>query len=168
MNTLNLKFTNALNMENLQIKIDDSRIKLKSNEFKNLQGTYKTDKDRARITIFKPLDTGGKLWFFVQIFFFIISIFGIFDIHRRDKCLGLVYDAEVDLAENGSMTLTCNAPKADSKAFAVSTNLQVNELENAYYVDEKAKKTRKLLLVSKIITAIIIVAIVIIVLAATL
>lgn len=140
------------------VRVDDESLKLKKNKFGNYVGTYQTEKDRVTVKVYNLLDVGGVLWFLTQIFFFLISIFGIFDIHRKEKCLKMDFEAEVELKEENKITLQVNLPKENEKAITVQTELPNREITNNFYLDIRAKKTLKLLLAAKIITAIAVIA----------
>ena len=96
------------------------------------------------------LDVGGIVWFITQIFFFLISVFGIFDIHRKEKCMVFNFETEVDLKEENKITLQLNSPQENGQAIDVQTDLTNREISNRYYLDTKAKKTLKILRLTKI------------------
>ena len=161
MKTLNLKLTGSQNLTDTVVCIDDEEVKIKKNEFKNLTCNFQTEKDRVNLKIYKALDVGGVWWFLTQLFFFVISIFGIFDIHSKNRYLGLQYESEIDLTEDGNITLGCNRPKENAKAFEVETNLQTTEINNKFFVDEQAKRKLKILTISKVALFVIVVAVII-------
>lgn len=164
MNELNIKLTGEKNLGNATILIDGAPITLKQNEFKNLTCNYQTEKDKVKVEVIKYLDVGGVWWFITQLFFFIISVFGILDVYHKNRCYYVEFAIEVDLKQNGDLTLRCNAPKNEAKAIDVETDLIIEEKANRYMIDEKAKKTFKNLLISKIFLAVAILVVVIVIL----
>lgn len=158
MKQLNLKLTGEQYLGDAVVLIDGKPTQFKKNNFGNVVVNHQTEKDKATLEIYKALDVGGVLWFVTQLFFFVIGIFGIFDIHSKRKHIGLVYKAEIDLKEESILVLKCNLPRENSRAFEIDTDLSVREESNAFYVDEKAKKTFRFLLVAKIILALAIVS----------
>ena len=164
MRTINMKLTGSQQLENIAVSINNNPVTFKQNEFKNLVCNYETDASKINIKIYKMLDVGGIWWFITQLFFFVISIFGIFDVHLKNRYLGLIYEGEVELNDNNDLTINCKIPKEDDKAFEIQTDLVVTEKNNKCFVDEKAKKTFKTLLISKIILALAIIAATIIIL----
>lgn len=149
MRTLNLKLTGERSLGNCCLFIDDEHVKFKKNKFGNLVINYKTEKERISIEIFNVLDFGGIFWFLTQIFFFVISIFGIFDIHHKQKYIAFSYKSEIHLKEDSHMVLRCNPLKDNTKAFNLETNLEVIEEINIFFVDENARRKRKLLAIIK-------------------
>lgn len=147
------------------VKIDGKPVKFKKNKFGNLVYNHQTENETAKIEIFRQLDVGGVVWFFTQLFFFIISIFGIFDVHRRERCAIIDYSAEFTLKETNKLTLRINPVRENAQAVSVETDAEATEISNVYYVDNAAKKTLKLLLITKIVLAVAIIATVIAVLA---
>lgn len=168
MREVEIKLTGTQNLGETVIKIDDKPVRFKKNEFGSYVCKYQTENDKVNIKVLKMLDVGGVWWFITQLFFFIISIFGIFDIHHKERCLIVDFEADFDLNEENKITLQVQSPKEDTKAIAVETNLSTQEISNTYYLDEKAKKTFKILNIAKIILALAIVATIIIVVLTTL
>lgn len=158
MRELEIKLTGTETLGDTMVCIDDKPIKIgKKNEFGSIVARYQTENDKVNIKVYKMLDSGGVLWFITQLFFFIISIFGILDVRRRDKCMYIDFETEVDLAEENKITLQINSPKEDAPAVGVETGLVTREVANKYVLDEQAKKTRKWLIVAKIILAVAVV-----------
>lgn len=164
MKTLNIKLNGTQYLNNAIVYVDNKQVKFKQNEFKNLVSKVETDSDKVTIKVYKALDVGGVVWFITQLFFFLISIFGIFDVYTKNRYLALCFECDVNLKDENNITLSCKKPVNNEKAFEVETDLIVSELENKFYIDEAAKKKLKWLLISKIILAVAIVATVIIVL----
>lgn len=168
MKTINMKLTGSQQLENIAVSINNNPVTFKQNEFKNLVCNYETDASKINIKIYKMLDVGGIWWFITQLFFFVISIFGIFDVHSKNKYLGLVYEGEIELNDNNDITINCKTPKENDKAFEIQTDLVVTEKNNKCYIDEKTKKISKALLIAKIILALAIIATTIIILVSVL
>lgn len=163
MKELEIKLTGQQNLGETVINIDDKPVKFRKNEFGSLICKYQTENDKVNIKVFRMLDVGGMLWFITQLFFFLISIFGIFDTHYKERCLVIDFETEVDLKEDNKITLQINSPKENENAIIVQTDLINQEVSNQYYLDTSAKKTLKILKFSKIFLtlAIIIAAIVV-------
>ena len=147
MKELNLKITGEKNLGNTLIYIDKKPVKFKRNEFKNLVYNYKTMQDKVKIDVYKFLDVGGVWWFLTQIFLFLISIFGIFDVHSKNRYICLDCSFELDLKENNNVTLRCNTPKENTKAIEIESDLKITEISNEYFVDKKAKKIIAILII---------------------
>lgn len=151
MKEINLKIQGQpSNLGEMLIQIDGKTVQCKKNEFGNFTGHYQTQNDKLQLKIFNVLDVGGIFWFLTQIFFFIITIFGIFDVHRQTKCMVIDFDAEIDLQDDNQITLQFNHPNTDGKAVEISTNLICQERANQYQPATRAQRTLKLLKFTKI------------------
>lgn len=160
MKELNIKISGESYLHNAYISIDGKPVKFKRNQFKNFEYRHQTEQDKVKIQICKYADIGGFFWFITQLFFFVISIFGIFDTHAKNKGLCLDYVLDVDLRdEANNLTIRCNPPRENQKAIEIETGLQIEEQNNNYLIAKNAKKKFKTLKISKIICAIAIVVI---------
>lgn len=165
MKDLNIKLTGERYLDNAVIKIDGKPATFKKNEFKNYTVNYKTENDKVKIEVYKMLDVGGIGWFITQLLFFIISIFGIFDVRYKFRHISLEYSAEFDLKEGqNNITIRIAPPKENTKSVITETDLQFNENINKYSVNAKAKKTLKILKFAKILLTLAIIAVVILIL----
>ncbi len=150
MRDVELKLTGTQNSGEIVVCFDDKPVNFKKNEFGSLICKYHTENNKVNIKAFGMLDVGGIVWFITQIFFFLISVFGIFDIHRKEKCMVFNFETEVDLKEENKITLQLNSPQENGQAIDVQTDLTNREISNRYYLDTKAKKTLKILRLTKI------------------
>lgn len=158
MKDLEIKLIGGQNLGDFVVIIDDEPVDVKKNEFNSSLCRYQTEHDKVNIKIFRLLDVGGLIWFITQLFFFVISIFGIFDIHRKERCLIVDFEAEVDLKDVNKLTLRFNIPKENVQAVSIQTDLTFQEVSNKYYTDVKAKRTLKWLKITKIFLALAIIA----------
>lgn len=164
MKELEIKLTGAQNIGETIVSIDDKPVKFKKNEFDSLVCKYQTENDKVNIKVIRMLDIGGVFWFLTQIFFFLITIFGLFDIHHKERCLVVDFETEVDLKEENTLTLQFNTPQENGTAITLQTDLTNKEISNKYYLDTKAKKKLKALKITKIFLALAILVTVIVVL----
>ncbi len=161
MRELDLKLTSYECLENVLVKIDGKPFEMKKEKSGTLGGHYRTESEIVKIEVFKMLDVGGPLWFIVQLFFFVITLFGLIGIHHKEKCFVIDFEIEVELEEHSELTLQLNPPKQDERAIEFETSLAGNEISNMYLFDKEAKRTLKLLKIVKIILALAIIATVI-------
>lgn len=157
MRELEIKLTGTQILGETIVNIDDKPAKFKKNGFGNLVYKYQTENDKVNIKVFRMLDVGGALWFITQLFFFIISIFGIFDIHHKERCIVIDFETEVDLKKENKLTLQVNTPQENAKAINIQTDLTSQEISNKFLLDAKAKKTLKGLKVAKILLTLVII-----------
>ncbi len=161
MKELNLKITGCEGVNNVVVNIDGAPVKLNKDKFGNLICKYQTEKEEVKLQVTRLLDVGGPLWFVTQLFFFIITLFGLFGLHHKEKCIVIDYEAEVTLKEKSQLTLQLKDPNDKQKTLEVQTELAATEKSNEVYVDTKAKKVVKGLKLAKFLLAIATIVIVI-------
>lgn len=164
MRTLEIKLAGAQNLGETVVSIDNEPVQFKENEFGSSVCKYQTENDKVNIKVYRLLDVGGFLWFITQLFFFVISIFGIFDVRRKERCLIVDFEAEIDLREENKLTLKFNVPKENAQAVGFQTNLTGRVLSNSYYLDTKAKRILKVLKITKLLLALAVIGVAIVVL----
>lgn len=127
---------------------------------------YQTTKNKVNVKIVKSLEINSKLWWLSEIFFFIISVLGIFDTRADKRCQVTSCDFDVELTKQTNMTVSFNKFEEDGKAVEIESNVAVSENKNVYYIDKIAKKRIKVTRIVKlafwialIITAIILASI---------
>lgn len=145
------------------VKVDGKQMKFKKNEFGSFESQVQTDKDKVQIEIYRYLEINSRLWWLTQIFFFIISIFGILDPLKEKNCVVIDYKSELDLTnvESASVDLAINTAKNDGKAIELKSEAPCVEQTNEFYVDNKAKKRVKIMKFVKLFVFLACVAIVI-------
>lgn len=157
MRELEIKLSGSVRLNETAVYIDDQPVEYTKNQNGNWVCKYQTENDKVNVKVYRMMDIGGVGWFLLQILFFLIGIFGIFDINRRERCLVIDYETEVNLNEQSSLTLKFNRPKENQPAITVETDLVTQEMSNTYYVDTKAKKIRKGLVLTKVFLALAII-----------
>ena len=163
MNKLNMKI-NGVNTRGLDIKIDDKKVNVLKNKYGNKAVIYETENPTVNIKIKKYLEINSRAWFFWQMLFFFLSVFGIFDFKLDKKCVVIDCEFEVKLEEITTLNLSMNYVKSLEKALKVDSNADIKEIKNVAYVDEKAKKRMKILKITKIFTLIALLILVIVLL----
>lgn len=150
MKEIEIKLTGMQSLDDTLIKIDDKPIKFKKNQFGNLICKHQTDNDKVNIKIIRLLDVGGMFWFITKLFFFIISVFGLFDVHHKEKCQVIDFETEIYLKDENKLTLQLNNFQENNEAINIQTDLLYEQISNKYYLNTKAKKMLKRLKVAKI------------------
>lgn len=168
MKELDINIAGAVYLDNANVYVDGRPAKFRKNQYKNLTYHHRTDQDTVKIRICKYADIGGAVWFFIQLLFFVISIFGIFDTRIANRAVCFDCTLDVDIKGNDSLTLRCNPPKNGQKVFDVDTGARVQEHDNCYCTAENAEKKLKALKLAKILLAVAIVVIVTVTLIVTL
>ena len=108
-----------------------------------------TDNDTVNVVIKKTFEINSKLYILKFLFYYIISVFGIFDV--REKVFKTM-DVEffVDLKKTQIVNMRLNAYSEGGAAVIVDENAVVIE-RNAFYEDQTAKARYKTLKKVKII-----------------
>ena len=161
MKTINLKMSGISSKLNPIVKIDDSVIKGKKNEFGSYEASYETKKDEVEISISRNLELNSKLWWLYSLISFIVSIFGIFEPPYDRKNIVVDCKFVVKLNDINEIKIKFNSMAKQGKAVEIETQNEFNEIKNEYYVDKKAKTKWRILIILKLIiwVAIIIVGV---------
>ena len=116
-------------------------------KFKKTDGKYKCVVDcqepTAEVVICKPNHYSTKGWFWWNLLFFIISIFGIFDMYRNKKFLTIDCSFTVSVAENTTVQIKPIKYVDGEKFCDVVSNTYVQEHSNTQFSDTLAKKRHK-------------------------
>lgn len=132
MNVLNLRIIGALRGDTF-VTVDGARVE-------NNNCAFQTEKAQVRVAVCRYLDAGGPLWFIAQLFFFIISIFGIFDVRGRGKYLVADCRMDIYLKPACDLTIRINPPKKNGKVAEFTGDIWLAEWSNKYVPDERVKK----------------------------
>lgn len=115
---------------------------------------YTTESEKVRLSVHRYLDLGGFIWFIAQIFFFIISIFGLFDVHGKARWLSADCQIDVNLKEVSNITVKLNNPSKKGRVADFITYLQMDVISNNFVLEPKTKTIRTLLTLAKLLTAV--------------
>ena len=151
MKTINLKMSGISSKLNPIVKIDDSVIKGKKNEFGSYEASYETEKDEVEISISRNLELNSKLWWLYSLISFIVSIFGIFEPPYDRKNIVVDCKFVVKLNDINEIKIKFNSMAKQGKAVEIETQNEFNEIKNEYYVDKKAKTKWRILIRLKLI-----------------
>lgn len=81
MGTLNIAITGAQRLP-LRVTADGAPLGMTRNRHGNLTYSLQTQAQRVKLCIETVHELRSPLWFFASLFFFLISVFGIFDVRR--------------------------------------------------------------------------------------
>ena len=112
---------------------------------------YETDKPTCDIVVKSYSRYQTKLWLILEIFYFIISIFGIFDMRFDKYCYTTHCKMRVTVGENTKLVMRVIAPRNDGVVARVETDAKVEVIENEYHIDREAVKKQKLAKKCKIV-----------------
>lgn len=164
MNTLKLSVQGGLGIQPI-IKIDDNVVKYKRNKNKVIELQHQTNKDKVTISIENVLEVNGPCWWLMQMLFFVVSVFGIFNPRLEKLCYIISYKCTLSLHE-GENTAVIKIGKLQDKAEVINmvTENEYIVERNECVIDEKAQKRKKILKISKILAwLLLIIAIVLVI-----
>lgn len=146
MKNVNLKIKGVGRLKPV-VCVDGKQIKFKKNNFGSYEKSISTEKDKMEIVIYRYLEINGRLWWLISILQFLVSLFGILDTMKEKNCTIIDCKLVVDLnsAENRNIDLAINENAKNGKSVSITTELEVEEVTNRSYVDEKAKKRFKIM-----------------------
>jgi len=152
MNTLNLKLVNTANI-NPTIFVDGKKVKFKKNNFGSIVAETQTDKNEVELSIYKFLELSSPLWWLWAIIYYIVGLFGIFDVFYPKNCYSIDCKVKVKLnSTNCKLDISFGSISGEKAIEYSPSNCEVEELKNEFYLDKTAKNRRKILLVTKIIS----------------
>lgn len=150
MKNINITITTLNKLNNICVLIDDELVDLSKASDRLYKGTFQATKSNINLKIYNRLDTGGIFWILLKLFFYIISIFGIFDIHKKKSYYRFYSEYKIDL--NSTDSLLFNISDLRQKDPVKLKTETINELiESKVYFDKKAKRMNSLLLILKLL-----------------
>lgn len=155
MNTLNLKLVNASKLKPT-ILIDGKAVKAKQNKYGSYQIEYKTQSAKVNVKVFRFLELSGKLWLLMSLLFFIVSVFGLFDVPYSKNYIVLDCEFEIDLTQNTNVVFTFNNSTDKEKAIEIESEIKVTEIKNSFYEDKKVKTRNKIVNIARFVLFVII------------
>lgn len=159
MKTLNLKIRGGIGLNPL-IQIDGKNVEYKKDKYEAIEINYKTESDFVDLKIQNVLEIKGKFWWLTQMFFFIISLFGILNPKLNKNLYSIDYQAKINLIEEqNDIVLKLNSTNINKPAIEIVGDVNVEEEVNQIIIDKEAKKRKKVLLISKIISWILLIVI---------
>lgn len=120
----------------VQVSVDGRRVKGKSDKTGNMIYTYHTDEDRAKVEIFNVNELSSSLWWLWSIFYFFISVFGIFDPGYGNNFFDVRCNFSVDTTRDANLQvkigtsdngIRCNVWQCDTCATPIDNEFSKNE-----------------------------------------
>ena len=125
---------------------------------------YATDKDKVSVSITKTIEINTRFWLLWQIFYYIISLFGLLDFRPDKKGISYTVQFDIDLISDYTVA---SVRLLKQKRYGLAANIKANSNihigTNRFYIDPKAKKHRRILVLMEFL--ILIAAIVALILA---
>ena len=153
---LDLEFIGLNNLVG-NILINGKFPKFKKTENKTLSCQIETTANECEVIIYKAHHYTGKAWLFWNLFYFIISIFGIFDERQNKKCLVIDAKFTITTTQDTQVVISKQDFVDGGKLVSIDTASQTNEISNIQYYDKEARKKHSKMKKFKILTTILIV-----------
>ena len=135
---------------NPAITVDGKDCAVKRNQYGNKTVTVDSNSDYAEIRIFNVIAESSPLWVLYSLFFFFISVFGIFDVRENRKCFVIDVTIKVRLYGDTDFDVAYLPLNDGAKAVEIACDGDYSVENNVYSIDETAKKRRKIMLLVKI------------------
>lgn len=136
------------------ILVNDKVLKFKKvkKQRKTYSAVYETEDNNVELLVksYSFLHTG--LWFIGEMFFFIISVFGIFDMIKSRHTYNTNCKIKVNVDGETNINLKLLNPRNNEAVIKYETDANIEEIENNYTFDAVAKKRKKILKIFKILT----------------
>ncbi|MBQ7351667.1 MAG: hypothetical protein IJW59_02220 [Clostridia bacterium] len=161
MKSINFKLNKKLRPYT-EIYLDGKLVKPQKKSKKEYIISHSTEKDVCQLEIVSFSRFNSKLWFLMEIFYFLISIFGIFDQRFEKFCYTTHCKVNFKLREENNVLLRVVQPRNNCEAVKVETDIEYQAVENICLIDQKAKKKQKFLKFAKIAVVVIIVAVLVV------
>ncbi len=148
------------------IFLDGKYFKPKKVKSQNPVIEYETLNSTVELTIKRYSHLNTRLWVLQEIIFFLISIFGIFDMRYGKFFYKANLKVVFDVSAETTAKIKFNAPLSNRPVINCTSENKVSQLENVFEIDNNLKKKHKILKIIKwlIVVVAIVVATLIIVL----
>ena len=141
---IDVKNTHVRNRLSPSVYIDGKPIEIRHVGFRNdSECSFTTDKDTVEITMTKHYMMEGKHWFLMNLLFYFISLFGIFDAGDGRKFFSYTYTALLHLNGSNNIEVYINKFVNGQRALEVQGDCVIEEKENAFIIREDLRKRRK-------------------------
>ncbi|HBF86322.1 MAG TPA: hypothetical protein DDW54_01430 [Clostridiales bacterium] len=98
-------------------------------------------------------------WFLFTLFFWLVSVFGIFDVHGDGSCYAVNARLKAKSDGDASLTLKFGLFKDGAPVFTVvQSDAETEEISNVYALDKRAKRRNRIYGIVRILSAIAVAA----------
>lgn len=155
MSKVNLSVVDNKAYDNV-IVVNGDRFKYKKDKNRKLNGVIECDNECV-IEIYNWNEINSKLWLIVELFFFIISVFGIFDVKRDKRGKSIDFKAKFKTKDINNISLGFNVFKEDTPAIRIDADCDIEVIENKFYIDKQVIKRYKILKLCKVFTFLLVI-----------
>ncbi len=150
MNNLDIKFVN--HAQSSTVLLIDGEMPVKSKKTRGVNHIYhETEKDSVKVEIVTFSYLSQPFWWLFEALFFIISIFGIFDIRQKNPERVILYEGTLSLSALTTATVRVKKWKKGEPCVVIDNcSTSILEVRNEATVDEDIKKRAKSLVFIKV------------------
>lgn len=114
------------------------------NEKGNRHFSTEISSDKAEVIIYKSNYYTSKGWFWWNLLYFFISIFGLFDMRQSKRFLSIDCRFNILVEKDAKVLLKVNNFQDGGKLLEIETDSKIEEINNIQYFDKVAQKRHKL------------------------
>ena len=142
MNGLSVVFVNNIPYGS-RVYADGRELKVKRDATGVYVANVETEKEYVDISVENPFF--GELpflkWFLLTLFFWAVSLFGLFDTVENKRCVSVRAKIRVKTSDSAFVKLRFGIFRDGAPAVEITeTNTEATEVENAYRLDKRAKR----------------------------
>ena len=152
MSHVTFTFTPRASNQNLNVLINGELVRLKKDQYGHYLYSVDTEQPEFDIEIFTVHELSGRLWFLLSYFYFLISIFGIFDQRMNKRYQSIKFKAHVSFKQDSNLKVLFFDFAEGQPAIAFEGDYEGYVVENHYYSDMKIKKRIRILRTIKWLT----------------
>lgn len=130
------------------LTINGKRVKLTKN--KNNTRTCLVEAEHAEIVVYKTHNYFGKRWFWWNLFYYLISVFGLLDFNRNKRCLVVDFRFNLNLTKETKVVISIQNFENGGKFAEIECEEQVDIINNVQYFDVEGQKRHKKMKPAKI------------------
>ncbi|MGN0761169.1 MAG: hypothetical protein ACI4MV_04410 [Christensenellales bacterium] len=142
MSLLNIK-VRSLKKYAIQVAVDGSPIKGKSDKTGNMIYTYSTDNAETKVEIFNVNELTFPLWWLWSIFYFFIGVFGIFDPGYGNNFFDVRCNFSVDTTRDANLQVKIGVSDNGTRSNIWQCDTCATPVENEFSKNELLQKRIK-------------------------
>lgn len=130
------------------LTVNGKRVKMINN--KNNTRTCFVEAEKAEVLVFKTHNYTGKHWFWWNLLYYLISIFGIFDFNNNKRCLVVDFRFNLKLENDTKVIMKINNFEDGGRFAELESEVELEEISNIQCFDKIAQKRQKKMKKAKI------------------
>ena len=131
--------------------VDEKVVKLKKKDGNTRYAVVETEKSKVDVAMYKAHHYVGKHWFWWQLLYFFVSVFGIFDIKQDKSCSVVDCRFRLNLTQDTTKAYISICDVKEDKFAIIDTIAEIQEFSNKKYIDYVGVKRRNILKWIKIV-----------------